>query len=136
MRKVLCNVLYQAELPVFGRELGGVNITVGLFKDQVDAAIASETVSKILSENASDFDLIAVDNFDIKDIYVPETKMKDKKIITFLYDSVDEFVKKNTYTNFYETKKGARALKNIVDESYNNYLMVCKDQLSEQQIDA
>jgi len=110
MKKVLCNVLYDATLDIAHRELGGCVLKVGLFDDWTNAKSCAKILSSILILDKT-YDIRRINYYKIDEKYVPDNKLESLQVIK----SVDEFLDTNGRVKLYAHKHGQKALMEIVD---------------------
>lgn len=105
MKKVLCNVLYGVNIPVYHKELGNTSLDLGLFEEEEDAICAGMLTNKIL-EKENEFDFLSVEDFEVQKEYYPDSEMTSQRVTSRLNEDLNAFVTNNTYTNYYADKKG------------------------------
>ena len=109
MKKVLCNALYEAKMPIMYQELGHYVHKLGLFEHEQDALIASNVLTKVLNRQR---ELISwVDNYSIDVVYVPESE-----IIEY-HENLEDFLVNDCHAVFFADKKGVDELQKIVAET-------------------
>ena len=124
MKKIMCNVLYGVNIPVYHKELGHTSLDLGLFADREDAICAGLMTKKILeAENV--FDFLSIGNFDVNNEYIPESEMNSQKVSSRFNSDLNSFVTNNTYTNYYLNRHGFTELSILVmdcmgDSVYEN----------------
>ena len=90
--KVYCDVLYTTVLPVWEKECGTVNLNLGIFETKRDASIAGNLIARILYRDASDFNIMAIEDFNVKEIYVPEAQLEEVMSSSEYHRDLEEFI--------------------------------------------
>ena len=109
MKKVVCNALFEASMPIMYKELGHYVHKLGLFEEEKDAIVASNVLARVLVRQP---EMIKwVNDYTINPVYVPETQMVE------YYETLEDFLVRDCHTVHYAEQKGADALQKIVDET-------------------
>ena len=105
MKKVSCNVLYGVSMPACCCDMKNVTIDLGLFQEREDAECAGMLTKKIL-ENDDSFEFISVGDFDIQKEYYPDAELTNEKFTTRYNENLNDFVRKNAFTQKFLEKYG------------------------------
>lgn len=105
MKKVLCNVLYGVSMPACRDDMEKVIIDLGLFQEREDAECAGMLTKKILEVDDS-LGFVSVGDFSIEKEYYPDTELSNKKFTTRYNEDLNDFVKKNEFTQNFIDEKG------------------------------
>ena len=114
MKKVICNVLYKATMPMISKEMGKFTHTLGLFEDERTAKTASLIEKGVLGclDN-----IIYAGSSEIEEYFVPEDRMEYGYVQYNLVTSIEDFAQKNCFMNRYVSENGRDALQMIINNA-------------------
>jgi len=118
MKKIQCNVLYDAKLIATNSKIGSFKIDLGLFDDRRVALISMEILKQVSDENNNQFSYESK----IEEFYVPDSKMSNPVIEKRLVKSINDFVSKNVYTEDFAIKNGQDKLYEIIEKAHNAFV--------------
>lgn len=114
MKKVICNVLYKATLPILHKEIGKINYNLGLFDDKKLAQTACVIEQDVFSNTGN---IYYVGSPNIEEVFVPEDRMQQSQVQYNLVTSINGFTQKDSFIARYKSEKGSESLNSIVDNA-------------------
>lgn len=123
MKKVLCNVLYNPNVPVYFKQMGTSPhiFDLGLYEDKKSAIIAANLFVRVMHRIGGEVGVLGIENYDIKTTYVPEQSKQS------YFSSVEEFIPNNTYLVFFAENKGLDKLNQILTETREDVERINQD---------
>lgn len=112
MEKIICNVLYEAKLPIDYKEHGLYNHNIGMFENSNDAVITARIVKKVLLGQKN---LVSsVGDCEVVKVLVPENENKK------YYSSVKQACANNIHVRNFINLKGKDCLQTLINEVISN----------------
>ena len=118
MKKEFEYNLYTAELPVWYKFEGRKVHNLGVFEDERDAHIAANLVERILFNQSEMFNVVAVEEYNVKQILVPQSQVSYfKNVAPEYYSMIEEFLGRDYFTVMFAAENGVEELNALHNET-------------------